>query len=354
MELQALPAKQALAPPPSEALEGSPGLDALAAEQPRRGRGDRGRKNKRKDAEVALPALPAGGEPAAALTSAAAAAAAAQSLEAAKAQALVALAQATSASWASSSTAATAPPVQALPAAEAASGAVAAPAESEGSEEQEEDFPDPANNDLWRPIAREPLQGEFIRFRTVGKGGLSGFRVARCESVADFGGGPCCLLRFPEGSREELPPGQLLQVSVQRTAGPPKAADATGAQGSSGAGGAAKGGRGGARPAAAEKPPGKAAEPVAEEMPEVARRKTEKLRHALQRQVDYYFGEANYAQDNWLRAQADGDGWTSLRLVAKFNRMKELTDDVDLVRSCLKTSQVVELSDCGDYLRRRE
>jgi len=86
---------------------------------------------------------------------------------------------------------------------------------------------------------------------------------------------------------------------------------------------------------------------------EFGRQKLEKLRQALCRQVDYYFGDANYRKDKFLRSQADAEGWTSLRLVAKFNRVKDLTSNLEFIREVWRTSGVVEISDCGLYLRRR-
>merc|ERR1712129_354749 len=83
-----------------------------------------------------------------------------------------------------------------------------------------------------------------------------------------------------------------------------------------------------------------------------AAKQLEWIKSAVKRQVDYYFGE-NYAKDNWLRGQADEEGWISLRLVSKFNRMKGFTRDFELVQHCVASSSIVELSDCGEYVRRQ-
>lgn len=96
------------------------------------------------------------------------------------------------------------------------------------------------------------------------------------------------------------------------------------------------------------------AEPASiEEDPEVAAERAQKLRAAVLDQMEHYFGDDNYHKDNFLRAQAFEEGWTSLKFVAKFNRMRELTRDLDLVRESLVNSAVVELSECGDWIRRR-
>lgn len=90
----------------------------------------------------------------------------------------------------------------------------------------------------------------------------------------------------------------------------------------------------------------------AESEPELGKRMDpEKLNVAVRRQVEFYFGTDSYAKDQWLRDQGDYEGWTSLRLVAKFNRMRELTRDFDLVRRCCQDTEVVEISNCGEWVR---
>lgn len=77
-----------------------------------------------------------------------------------------------------------------------------------------------------------------------------------------------------------------------------------------------------------------------------------RLRAAIREQVEFYFGD-NYDTDNFLMSQADQDGWTPFKLVSRFNRMKELTDDMNLIKDCVENSAVVEISDCGRWVRRR-
>merc|ERR1712032_1542487 len=86
---------------------------------------------------------------------------------------------------------------------------------------------------------------------------------------------------------------------------------------------------------------------------ELIRKKLEKQRFAIRRQFDYYFGDTNYPKDTFLRAQGDACGWTNLSFVSKFNRVKELTQDLELIRACLAASDVVEVSTCGNWVRRR-
>lgn len=276
-------------------------------------------------------------------------------------------------------------------------------------------MPDAAAHELWRPIATLPSPGQLVRFRTASALGLSGFRAAQCEALEDDGEGAVCVLCDAEGKRESLLFDQMLQVSVLKLpkAKAPRGGHRAAAAGTNGAGEpgsraaalpaaeaqlpsvpvavaaaveaqlpsvpvaaaaaveaqlprvpvavaaaveatapAAAAAQGRSRGAAAARPAAAASAPALEDAA-AEQRRMEKLQYALRRQVEHYFGEANYAKDSFLQAQADAYGWTSLNLVSRFNRMKELTEDLDFVRACLATSEVVEVSPCGDWVRRR-
>lgn len=79
----------------------------------------------------------------------------------------------------------------------------------------------------------------------------------------------------------------------------------------------------------------------------------DQLSQAVRKQVDYYFGCENYTKDNWLRCQAWEEGWTSLKLVSKFNQVKALKCDLQFLRQSLVESAIVEVSSCGEWVRRR-
>merc|ERR1711972_1248578 len=79
----------------------------------------------------------------------------------------------------------------------------------------------------------------------------------------------------------------------------------------------------------------------------------EGLINTICRQVDFYFSDENYFKDNFLRSQAYDDGWTSLKLVMRFNKMKELTNSpntLNLVQVCAARSALVEVSECGEWV----
>merc|ERR1711865_1043782 len=92
---------------------------------------------------------------------------------------------------------------------------------------------------------------------------------------------------------------------------------------------------------------GKFSVPTGVKAEEFAKAKLKMLRFALQRQVHFYFGDISYAKDAFLQSQADGDGWISLNFVAKFNRMRELTVDYELILECSRRCDIVEVSSCG-------
>eukprot|EP00899_Mesostigma_viride_P008187 jgi/Mesvir1/1736/Mv21188-RA.1 len=68
-------------------------------------------------------------------------------------------------------------------------------------------------------------------------------------------------------------------------------------------------------------------------------------------QVDYYFSTENLCRDIFLRGQMDEAGWVPVANIAAFNRMRSLTQDINLVLESLKGSTQVELQ--GDKVRRR-
>ncbi|XP_057794998.1 la-related protein 1A-like [Salvia miltiorrhiza] len=78
----------------------------------------------------------------------------------------------------------------------------------------------------------------------------------------------------------------------------------------------------------------------------------EDLRHKILKQIEYYFCDDNLATDVHLKDQMDIDnGWVPIELIARFNRIKEMTDDIKLILDSLKDSDIVEVE--GDKLRRR-
>ncbi|KAL7415217.1 winged helix DNA-binding domain-containing protein [Mrakia frigida] len=73
------------------------------------------------------------------------------------------------------------------------------------------------------------------------------------------------------------------------------------------------------------------------------------LRFYLLGQLEYYFGVQNLAMDFFLRQQMDTLGFVSIPLIATFNRVKNLTSDLTIVREMMALSSIFEVR--GDKVR---
>ena len=71
----------------------------------------------------------------------------------------------------------------------------------------------------------------------------------------------------------------------------------------------------------------------------------------VRQQIEYYFSSENLAHDVYLRQQLDPDGWVSLGMIAGFNRVRQLTTDLCVIRSALAASSSLEVSHGGDGVR---
>ncbi|RDB16034.1 hypothetical protein Hypma_003441 [Hypsizygus marmoreus] len=72
-------------------------------------------------------------------------------------------------------------------------------------------------------------------------------------------------------------------------------------------------------------------------------------RYYLLGQLEYYLSPQNLAQDFFLRQRMDSRGWVDIKLIASFNRVKQLTGALHLVREVLTLSSVVEVY--GEWVR---
>ncbi|KAK9948357.1 hypothetical protein M0R45_003938 [Rubus argutus] len=68
-------------------------------------------------------------------------------------------------------------------------------------------------------------------------------------------------------------------------------------------------------------------------------------------QIDYYFSNDNLIKDTFLRRNMDDQGWVRVKLIAGFNKVMNLTDNIQVILDALRMSTVVELQ--GDKIRRR-
>ncbi|KAK7252990.1 hypothetical protein RIF29_37337 [Crotalaria pallida] len=68
-------------------------------------------------------------------------------------------------------------------------------------------------------------------------------------------------------------------------------------------------------------------------------------------QIDYYFSNENLVKDTFLRQNMDSQGWVPIKLIAGFNKVMHLTDNIQLILDAVRTSSVVEVQ--GDKIRRQ-
>ncbi|KAG0766608.1 hypothetical protein G6F57_001734 [Rhizopus arrhizus] len=80
----------------------------------------------------------------------------------------------------------------------------------------------------------------------------------------------------------------------------------------------------------------------------------ETLKSYILQQIEYYFSIDNLCKDLYLRSQMNSEGYVPFTLIAGFNRVKNLTTDMDMIRASVELSQLLEKDQSGDMLRRKE
>ena len=60
---------------------------------------------------------------------------------------------------------------------------------------------------------------------------------------------------------------------------------------------------------------------------------------------EYYFSTENLTKDIFLRRKMDAEGCIPISLIATFNRVKALTQDIQLILEAVNVSDIVELVD---------
>eukprot|EP00292_Cryptomonas_paramecium_P013218 CAMPEP_0113697578 /NCGR_PEP_ID=MMETSP0038_2-20120614/22213_1 /TAXON_ID=2898 /ORGANISM="Cryptomonas paramecium" /LENGTH=219 /DNA_ID=CAMNT_0000620607 /DNA_START=162 /DNA_END=818 /DNA_ORIENTATION=+ /assembly_acc=CAM_ASM_000170 len=69
------------------------------------------------------------------------------------------------------------------------------------------------------------------------------------------------------------------------------------------------------------------------------------LREKIKTQVEYYMSRENLLQDAYLVRQMDKDHFVDLSVVAEFNKIKQLTSDLDLVLASIKDSDKIVIDE---------
>ena len=74
------------------------------------------------------------------------------------------------------------------------------------------------------------------------------------------------------------------------------------------------------------------------------------------KQVEFYFSDANFLKDKFLQEESKkNEGWIPISTIASFSRMKQLSEDLDLVTKCLSegNSEIFEVDSESKNIRRK-
>eukprot|EP00794_Sanderia_malayensis_P019612 gene19612-21543_t len=76
---------------------------------------------------------------------------------------------------------------------------------------------------------------------------------------------------------------------------------------------------------------------------------------ALQKQIEFYFGDANLRHDRFLRRaiQNESDGYIDIKVIADFNKMKHISEDIKLIIKAMKKSNLLQVNDDENKVRRK-
>jgi len=77
----------------------------------------------------------------------------------------------------------------------------------------------------------------------------------------------------------------------------------------------------------------------------------EEQKGPVKTQIEFYFSADNLCKDMFLRQHMDADGWTSLDLIATFNKVQKFRATVDSIAEALLTSEMLEVDVPGHRIR---
>ncbi|GAM19907.1 hypothetical protein SAMD00019534_030820, partial [Acytostelium subglobosum LB1] len=87
---------------------------------------------------------------------------------------------------------------------------------------------------------------------------------------------------------------------------------------------------------------------------EMAETASHSLINKIIKQVEYYFSDSNFPSDKFLRGEASKNTDVNIDVIAAFNRMKNLTIDLQLITDSLRSSERLQVSDDGKMVRRTD
>merc|ERR1711892_812311 len=69
------------------------------------------------------------------------------------------------------------------------------------------------------------------------------------------------------------------------------------------------------------------------------------LKNYVKHQIEYYFSKDNLQRDFFLRRKMTSDGFLPVSLIARFNRVQQLSQDITFIVASVETSDIVECKD---------
>jgi len=78
------------------------------------------------------------------------------------------------------------------------------------------------------------------------------------------------------------------------------------------------------------------------------------LQRRVQEQLEFYFGNSNLQKDRFLKqlAAKDPEGYVELQTIANFNKMREITKDINLIILAAKSSTMLQLDNENKKIKR--
>ena len=77
------------------------------------------------------------------------------------------------------------------------------------------------------------------------------------------------------------------------------------------------------------------------------------LKNYVKHQIEYYFSSENLQRDFFLRRKMDNEGYLPISLVASFNRVQQLTQEISFIVESVESSEIVEVKD-GSLIRPKD
>ncbi len=79
------------------------------------------------------------------------------------------------------------------------------------------------------------------------------------------------------------------------------------------------------------------------------------LKGRIRQQMEFYFSDSNLSKDKFLRQEIKiaPEGYVDLNVFLKFNKIRQLTDDLVLIAKALKKSELLEVNQEKSHVRRK-